>query len=623
MYRKELDGLRALAVGAVLLNHAEQAWLTGGYLGVDSFFVLSGYVVAASWSRRKKEGVGEFFKRRIRRLQPALILMIAISSLICTGIGLNSSTNINTALTSLAGTSNIYLLKEKMDYFGQSAAINPFTHTWSLAVEAQFYLIFPIIGRNKRLLAPLLIISAACWTILQVKNIEFAFYSMPTRLWELGIGIWVYQNQEKLTKSGEVLILATIGLLVSYTLPLDKQLIGTPLAVISTAFLIHNLTIDTRIKRILSLGLFREIGIRSYGIYLWHWPLLIFCRSTWPHEGYGDEMIALVITLSISAISYKLVETPLRKKCWGLKEGAIATITTGIAIYSIGTYQRLYQQKLSYEAFSIKHRKSLEQTKCHSPKFKNALDECLRNKTNKNEQNLILLGDSHAGHLNPIIKGIDLNWIHLSGRNTPNIWLGKDCKEEKYCFDKNELLEKIRESLNSYSIIVVGISPRRLMKSGKKSEIQISRMSDNLKKSLADMIKVARDKHSKIIMIEGLPQIKCQNNQTMQAIYNTKGIEGVENGCSRERSRVDKDNRVLDRIMTELEKSNPGVVRIFKSRDYICSKETCSMTNMKGELIYWDEQAHLTPEGINEIEFQLKKFIEESLIQAKIQNEKH
>ena len=217
MHRGELDGLRALAVGAVLINHAEKAWLQGGYLGVDSFFVLSGYVVAASWQSRRNEGTREFFKRRIRRLQPALITMVMVTTIFCWKYGLASTANLNTGIPSLLSTSNLYLLKENMDYFGQSANVNPFTHTWSLGVEAQFYLIFPILISNRRLLAGTIIASAALWTVLQVQNPEMAFYMMPTRLWELGAGILVFQNQEKFGKSERIQILAFAG--DNYTLP--------------------------------------------------------------------------------------------------------------------------------------------------------------------------------------------------------------------------------------------------------------------------------------------------------------------------------------------------------------------------------------------------------------------
>ena len=147
-YRTELDGLRALAVIAVLVNHAKSSWLPSGYLGVDSFFVLSGYVVARSWFSHQNQTSGLFYVRRLRRLQPALVTMLLGSFLLSWPTGLLSSSNTSTGLASLVGLSNLSLLSQSLDYFGANAAENPFTHTWSLAVEEQFYLLFPLAIAN-------------------------------------------------------------------------------------------------------------------------------------------------------------------------------------------------------------------------------------------------------------------------------------------------------------------------------------------------------------------------------------------------------------------------------------------------------------------------------------------
>ena len=121
MYRAELDGLRALAVTAVLVNHADPAWLPSGFLGVDSFFVLSGYVVARSWKSHENEKRGSFYQRRLRRLLPALLAMVLASVAMAWPAGLLTAANTSTALTSLIGLSNLNLLSQSTDYFGAAA----------------------------------------------------------------------------------------------------------------------------------------------------------------------------------------------------------------------------------------------------------------------------------------------------------------------------------------------------------------------------------------------------------------------------------------------------------------------------------------------------------------------
>ena len=134
MYREELDGIRALAIVAVLINHTFKTLLPGGYLGVDLFFVISGYVVANSWRNRKEKSAAKhFYQRRLKRLQPGLTCMLIITFFVISGCGLLTKSITITALMSLIGAGNISLLHQSLDYFGQAAEKNPFTHmeSWS------------------------------------------------------------------------------------------------------------------------------------------------------------------------------------------------------------------------------------------------------------------------------------------------------------------------------------------------------------------------------------------------------------------------------------------------------------------------------------------------------------
>ena len=148
-YRPEIDGLRAFAVIAVIINHFNKDILPGGYLGVDSFFVISGYVITSSLhgrsSRDLKDFISGFYARRIKRLVPALSVFVLITSIAICLFNPTPGTSFRTGLTSLFGLSNLYLLKNSTDYFAQSTELNVFAHTWSLGVEEQFYILFPFL----------------------------------------------------------------------------------------------------------------------------------------------------------------------------------------------------------------------------------------------------------------------------------------------------------------------------------------------------------------------------------------------------------------------------------------------------------------------------------------------
>ena len=214
-YRPEIDGIRALAVIAVIINHFNKDLLPSGYLGVDIFFVISGYVITSSMQGRESKNfvdfLGSFYQRRIKRLVPALVaFVVATSVLICLFIP-EPRVDIGIGIRALFGISNIALYRGSANYFAPATELRPFTHTWSLGVEEQFYLIFPFLvwfsgfgkqsykGAKNLLLTMILlsIVSLAAFIRLYHVNQPAAYFLMPTRFWEMALGCIIFIGFQK------------------------------------------------------------------------------------------------------------------------------------------------------------------------------------------------------------------------------------------------------------------------------------------------------------------------------------------------------------------------------------------------------------------------------------------
>ena len=210
-YRNDIDGLRAIAVLAVIINHIDNRILPSGYLGVDIFFVISGFVITASLSKRDNRNfikfITDFYSRRLKRLLPALIFFLIIGSLLICFVDSNPRNSLLLGLSSLFGISNYFLIGLSTDYFGEAAEFLPFTHTWSLSVEEQFYFIFPFLifftnfGNQNKKFNKKLFFSLVCMSISSLilfiffygSNQTIAYFSMPTRFWEMAVGCICYQ----------------------------------------------------------------------------------------------------------------------------------------------------------------------------------------------------------------------------------------------------------------------------------------------------------------------------------------------------------------------------------------------------------------------------------------------
>ena len=343
-YREDIDGLRALAVLSVIGFHFEAPRVFGGFVGVDMFFVISGFLITGIIQREMREGVfsfAGFYERRLRRLLPPLYVMIALMAIPSVHFLLTSERldYFRSAAAAVTFTSNGFFWLQS-GYFDHAAVDKPLLHTWSLAVEEQFYLVLPPVlwmvlrfARGARLALPLalaaigaLSLSLCIWLTLTGRS-ESAFFMSPPRAWEFLIGaalaldgVPVLRNralQHVLRGVAVVLILVPV---FTYQHGPDFPGYRALLPCAGAALFIWCGTgIPNQIRHPLSfLSILRFVGQISYSLYLWHWPLFTFARFAKPGLVLtpADKTVLFALTVALSYLSWRFVEQPFRARMW-------------------------------------------------------------------------------------------------------------------------------------------------------------------------------------------------------------------------------------------------------------------------------------------------------------------
>jgi len=430
-YRPEIDGLRAIAVGVVILYHSKislfgHKYFEGGFIGVDIFFVISGYLITSIILKELittgSFNLKYFYERRVRRILPVLLFVMLVSFLFAWMYLLPISfiDFSKSILYSLGFSSNFFFHYSGQEYAAPSGLYKPLLHTWSLSVEEQFYIIFPLtffltFKYFRKYLIHILIfgflisLGLAEWTSRNYPSASF--YFLHTRLWELLTGsILAYYEITRGTRckyKSLNLILPTVGLLlIGHSVLFFNDKIFHPSlltlsSIIGVCLVIWFSSKDEFITKILSSKLFVGIGLISYSLYLWHYPIFAFTRVTeFAFENKIGEIISVLILLSLAIISFYFIEKPFRNRKYYFKNLFIILLFFTVFLISLNLYV--------IKKNGIKER---------IPKiFQQELTKSLDNKDlyqKDNLQKVVLIGDSHSAsilyHLNEQTKKNDLS----------------------------------------------------------------------------------------------------------------------------------------------------------------------------------------------------------------------
>ncbi len=465
-YRRDIDGLRAVAVLVVVFHHMGLGWFGGGFIGVDIFFVISGFLIGGLLMSELNEtgriDFRHFYERRIRRILPALLSVVLVT---CLGSYLLLSPDDLLRVAQSVPGALLFFANHHFwsatNYFVAQSSANPLLHTWSLAVEEQFYIALPL----------LLILTAAhryarailWWGILPASLVTSqwllstdptaAFYLLPSRLWELllGVIIAVAPRLEMNRYAATVLSLVAAGAIaaavvfISDTVPFPGVVALAPC--VAAAWLIYIGHSPTPLHRLLAFKPVRGIGLISYSLYLWHWPILQFFKYLSKAPLNTTQLVAYVaVCLLLSVVSWKWIETPFRKRgvhtfrAMLLLLVSLTMLCLCFAYYAIHT--KGIPSRFPESRPQAERGITLDRFPCNLTgkiRFEEIPEMCFEFSDTK--LNVLLWGDSHAGHyyhgLAGLAKQLPMAITQITPSSCPPFYKAST-PGTPFCIDNND-----------------------------------------------------------------------------------------------------------------------------------------------------------------------------------------
>lgn len=625
-YRPEIDGLRAVAVIAVVIYHAELQLfggtvLTGGFVGVDVFFVISGYLISTliyeELDRNGTLSLRGFYERRARRILPAL-LTVSLASLPFAWMLLlptSLSEFAHSIVAALLFYANFLFFFSTSEYGAEWSLLKPLLHTWSLSVEEQFYLFFPLLAvalhrfknQGETVLKLLAFLSLGFAIFAAHRYVNLNFYLLPSRIWELLAGVLVAHGLRrgppvvpwahfKLANLGLFLIIVPAFLFSQSTLHPSYP---TILPVFGTVLLILFARPDEGIGRVLASRPFVAVGLISYSLYLWHYPAFAFLRL-WQGEPSNTAFAAVIgMCLVLSWLTYLFVEQPFRNRnrisgrtlfrtlayiCVAL--GMICTVTINQK-GNFGQFDHLLAVLPNYE---------MDNRKLQGAWIEHMDDAVSPATFREDTTKVLVVGNSHAKDMASALLSDPSLFPELSFRM---YWLQLGCFSE----DRFEVTQ-FYNSKDYVSADVVLIAPQyseqRFCQKGDRTQ------SSDIK-GLEVFLKQARRDGKQVVLASNTVEFPEINGQTIIDYHvlsepprNPAEVEAlnarVNSAYFELRNRLRPEVSAMNEAVRQLA-AQYGAVFLEKEA-FICddARETCTAFTRNGEKIFWD-YAHFTNEG--------------------------
>ncbi len=635
-YRKDIDGLRALAVLGVIIYHSEilignKFFLSGGFLGVDIFFVISGYLITSiiyqEITTKKNFSFVNFYERRIRRLLPALLIVLFFSLIFAYFLLLpiQFKAYLKSIISSIFFYSNFHFHYSGQAYGDAILSTKPLLHTWSLAVEEQFYILFPIVfliscrilkNKIKYLFYFTIFISLLFATVINEQHASFNFYMILTRAWELMFGGLIalkHENNKKKTKDNFILSFLGIFLIlfsfIFFDDPHKHPTFLTLIPIIGCCLIIYNDNSSNLVGKFLSYKIITNIGLISYSLYLWHHPILSFGKiSGLTENNLFLKIILILISFFLSTLTYLFVEKRFRKKEIITEKKLGLILLPFISCFLIMIFLLPNNQEKKYpNIMKDLHNQTWFTTKQYNkPCFQRKSFFCNFNNNEKN-QTVFLIGDSVMASIQEELKDNmklrNLNFIPMT--NAGCDFFEKAVKNDEFCNlqIQNNRIAKIKEYKNS--TLIIHLNYKNIDKD--KQEELIKLFYSNIKKYL--------ELNHNIILIYPIPQWSINISDQLEKGYKKDKniflaeISKPENRIFIKYKSYQKDTKKIFEKFDELNHKN--LYKLFPHQKFCNNsiKNRCIAHSL--EQIFSIDGSHLSKEGSKILNNDLIKFIDE------------
>jgi peptidoglycan/LPS O-acetylase OafA/YrhL len=615
-YRADIDGLRAVAVLSVVLFHAFPAVLRGGFVGVDVFFVISGFLISSILLRELDAGqfsFGSFYARRIKRIFPALVL-VCTATLVFGWVALFPDEYAQLGKHTVGGaafSANLFYWAQ-VGYFDTAAETKPLLHLWSLGIEEQFYILWPAVlllawKRRANLLAVTAGLALASF-LVNVGGIAHhasaTFYSPASRAWELLLGAGLACLQQRSARAALPLPLPRLsqGLCASLGAALlalslafisrDRPFPGmVALAPVLGAALLIGAGPRTWFNRhVLANPVMVWVGLVSYPLYLWHWPLLSFAQIVESHQpAPGIRAGALVAALALAWLTRELVERPLRRGPQRWKVAGLAISMTLVAAAGAWIYlgdglpsRKAVQDNLANQkALQIVEDKDNAAACKRRYGFDSVYQYCLLAHVDK-DPTVALIGDSHAYH---VVAGLTRYYDSLGGNllmlGTRHPYWGLPAGDDPYQQATQPMLQQV---LDTPSIKTVVISTHIRLGHEPGALPYVSAMRETFRRFVAA--------GKEVIFMDDVPILPFDPRSCIKRA----GVasSATTSPCAVARAKWDADTADYRALLREMAAEFPQV-RWFESWRALCDDRTCRAM-IDGRLMYRDNN-HLSYDG--------------------------